>query len=188
MSTNVRRALLDTVLLRTFLLAAVVVFTGVVSARGEGVPQLRLADDLGFPDEGYCIDVIGVGQSARADLPLIVHNCLPERGSVDRMAVLRDGRIEMPAFDACVTAFGVRTPLPGAPVILRPCGIDESFLPVTALQRFERTEDGQLRLANTDLCLVAGPDAAPTFSASHRWRTLTLERCAAAPPALSVWE
>ncbi|MEM8792467.1 MAG: hypothetical protein AAGE80_12680 [Pseudomonadota bacterium] len=159
------------------------------AAAGAQTPsQMRLADTLDFPGEGYCIDVLGVGQTARADLPLVVHNCLPERGSVDRVAVFRDGRIEMPAFGACVTAFGVVTPLPGVPVILRPCGTDESFLPAGQLQRFARTPEGRLRLEGTALCLSAGPDAAPTFSASHRWRTLTMERCATAPLPLSVWE
>ncbi|MEM8821031.1 MAG: hypothetical protein AAGE90_16125 [Pseudomonadota bacterium] len=52
-------------------------------AHVEGVPQIRLANDLGSPGEGYCIDVVGVGRDARADLPLVVHNCLPKRGSAD---------------------------------------------------------------------------------------------------------
>lgn len=161
---------------------------GVTAAAADEAPQLRLADPLDFPGEGYCVDVLGVGPTARADLPLVVHNCLPERGSVDRVVVVRDGRLEMPAFAACVTAFGVVKPLPGAAVILRPCGVSESFLPADRLQIFERTAEGRLRLAGSDLCLTVGPASARTFSTTHRWRTLTMERCAEAPAARSVWD
>ncbi|MEM8818980.1 MAG: hypothetical protein AAGE90_05565 [Pseudomonadota bacterium] len=151
-------------------------------------PQMRLADELDFPGEGYCIDVLGVGATARTDLPLVVHNCIPGRQTEDRVAVYRDGRIEMPAYDACVTAIGVTAPLPGSAVMLRPCGGHESFLPADALQWFDRTSEGRLRLRGSDLCLTAGPDSAATFSASHRWRTLTMTGCATAPLALSVWD
>lgn len=142
--------------------------------------QLRLADPLDFPDEGYCVDVIGVGETARDDLPLVAHNCLPARGSVDRIAIVKDGRFYMPAFDACLTAFGVTTALPGSPVILRPCGAQESFLPADQLQRLEWTVDNRLQLAGTSLCLTVGADAHKTYSASHRWRTLTMEICGGA--------
>lgn len=157
-------------------------------AQAETAPQMRLSDDLDFPGEGYCIDVVGVGPSARADLPLVAHNCLPELNRVDRVVVEQDGRLMMPAYDACVTAFGVAAPLPGAAVILQPCNGGGSFLPAGRLQIFERTATNQLQLSGTDLCLVVGPDAARTLSPTHRWRTLTMERCATADPALSVWD
>lgn len=158
------------------------------AAANEGAPQMRLANPLDRPGEGYCIDVLGVGRTARADLPLVVHNCLPERGSSDRVVVERGGRLVMPAFDACITAFGVTAPLPGSPLILRPCGASESFLPAASLQRFTRTATGQLRLARTDLCLTVGAHAAPTFSPDHRWRILTMEDCKTAPLSRSVWQ
>lgn len=154
----------------------------------ETAPQMRLVDELDRPGEGYCIDVLGVGDTARADLPLVAHNCLPERASADRIVIARDGRLVMPAFDACVTAFGVISPQPGSPVILRPCGVSESYLPAASLQRFTRTSAGQLRLSGTDLCLTIGEDAAPTFSPNHRWRTLTMEACAAVPLRRSAWQ
>ncbi|WP_227271024.1 RICIN domain-containing protein [Roseobacter weihaiensis] len=152
-------------------------------------PQLRTQSDLGFPEEGYCVDVLGIGDTARADLPLIAHNCLPEAHASDRFVeVLSDGRLYMPAFESCVTAFAVGEGLlPGAPVVLRPCGAEESFLPADRFQRFERTEEGHMRLADTELCLAAGPDAAPTFNPTHRWRTLTMETCATLDPELGLW-
>ncbi|WP_299775105.1 RICIN domain-containing protein [uncultured Tateyamaria sp.] len=150
--------------------------------------QMRLLDDLDFPGEGYCIDVPGVGLTARTDLPLVLHNCLPSRNSVDRVAEERDGRIYMPAYDACVTAFGVMSVLPGVPVMLRECGTNESFLLSDQFQKFDRTADNQLRLRGTQYCLTGGVQADRTFSAEHRWRTLTLEECTIAPLALSVWK
>ncbi|XWN30543.1 MAG: hypothetical protein ROR55_24215 [Devosia sp.] len=158
------------------------------AAAQESAPQMRLADPLDRPGESYCIDVLGVGDTARADLPLVVHNCLPERASSDRIVIEHDGRLVMPAFDACVTAFGVKAPLPGSPLILRPCGSAESFLPADSLQRFTRTSKGQLRLAGTDLCLTVGVHAAPTFSANHRWRILTMEDCRTADLSRSAWQ
>ncbi|MEM9780928.1 MAG: hypothetical protein AAF899_00490 [Pseudomonadota bacterium] len=173
------------------IVCAVLVLLSVAAERpsvAQSGPQLRLADDLDFPGEGYCVDVVGVGAGARADLPLVAHNCLPERNVADRIVVQRDDTLVMPSYDACVTAFGVTAPLPGSPLILRPCGGREHFLPAGALQRFERTAEDRLRLAGTALCLAVGPDAAPTYSAVHRWRTLTMERCDTVPAALSVWD
>ena len=158
------------------------------AALAEPGTQLKLSDDLDFPGEGYCVDVLGVGATARADLPLVAHNCLPERASEDRHVVAQGARFQMPAFDACLTAFGVVRPLPGAAVILRPCGAQESFLPAADLQDFERLSTGQLRLVGSTLCLAVGPEVARTFSATHRWRVLSLQPCARVPRALSVWE
>lgn len=171
----------------TSMLACVWVLACATTGAAQTLPQIRLSDDLDRPGEGYCIDVLGVGPTARTDLPLVVHNCLPDLNRIDRHAVLDNGRIRLPSFDLCVTAFGVVAPLPGAAVILRPCGVSESFLPADALQRFSRTANGQLQLIETDLCLTAGAQVARTFSATDRWRTLTMQPCASAPPALSVW-
>ena len=154
----------------------------------QGKPQMRLLNDLDFPDEGYCIDVVGVGRTARTDLPLVLHNCLPLSGAADRIAEENDERIYMPAYDACVTAFGVLNPLPGVPVILRKCGRNERFLEADRLQKFTRTSENQLKLQGTDLCLTGGAVAGRTYSKTHRWRTLTLELCAETPRRFSVWK
>lgn len=63
------------------------------AAAQESAPQMRLADPLDRPGESYCIDALGVGDTARADLPLVVHNCLPERASSDRIVIEQDGRL-----------------------------------------------------------------------------------------------
>lgn len=170
------------------LLALLLVLGVAAELRAQALPQMKLSDDLDRPGEGYCIDVLGVGPTARTDLPLVVHNCLPALARVDRHAEFGNGRIRFPAFELCVTAFGVVAPLPGAAVILRPCGGNESFLPADGLQRFDRTQSGQLQLAGTTLCLAAGPNAARTFSASDRWRTLTMQPCASVAADLSVWD
>lgn len=160
----------------------------VVTEAGASGKQMRLLDELDYPGEGYCIDVLGVEQTARTDLPLVLHNCLPSRNSADRQVVEQDGRIYLPAYDACLTAFGVRNVLPGVPVILRRCGRDESFLPVDKFQQFERTSQNQLQLVGTALCLAAGNASQRTFNALHRWRTLSLQPCAATPLSRSAWQ
>lgn len=146
--------------------------------------QLRLADPLDFAQEGYCVDVVGVGEAARADLPLVAHNCLPGRESADRIVIEKDDLLYMPAYDACLTAFGVTTALPGSPLLLRRCGVREHFFPAGQLQSFRWTSKGELRLDGTNVCLTVGPDAHPTFSPAHRWRTLTMETCGS---ARQVW-
>jgi len=173
--------------LKALAIGAVLAFAS-FAVTGAGATQMRLLDDLDFPGEGYCIDVPGVGPTARTDLPLVLHNCLPARKSVDRIAEERDGRIHMPAYDACVTAFGVMNVLPGVPVILRKCGTNESFLPADRFQKFERTRENRLRLVGTGLCLAAGQESDRTFSSEHRWRTLTLQLCATTPLSHSAWK
>ncbi len=173
--------------LRALAIGAILAIFSCAAASASG-SQMRLLDDLDYPGEGYCIDVPGVGQTARTDLPLVLHNCLPARNSADRLAEERDGRIYMPTYDACVTAFGVMNVLPGVPVVLRKCGAIESFLPADRFQRFVRTTENQLRLVGTDLCLAAGHESDRTFSSEHRWRTLTLQSCAAVPLSHSVWK
>ncbi|MEM9277387.1 MAG: RICIN domain-containing protein [Pseudomonadota bacterium] len=173
--------------LTSFTIFAIVAFISLAAAN-QNNPQMRLLDDLDYPGEGYCIDVPGIGQTARIDLPLVMHNCLPDRNSLDRFALEFDGRIRMPAYEACITAFGVFSPLPGVPVILRECGVTESFLRADKFQKFKRNAENQLRLDGTNLCLSAGPVSDKTYSANHRWRTLTLENCTDVPLSLSVWK
>lgn len=139
-----------------------------VPAFAQSAPQMRPLPDLDRPGESYCIDVLGAGVTARADLSLLAHNCLPGRGGEDRIATLRDSRILMPAFGACVTAFGVRAPLPRPPLMPRPRGAQESFVPAGDLQRFDRDGRDRLGLAGTDLCLTVGPDVERTFSGRDR--------------------
>ncbi|MEM9210504.1 MAG: hypothetical protein AAGA63_03390 [Pseudomonadota bacterium] len=169
-------------------LLIICVFAFAKPTSAQDFPQMRLLSDLDFPGEGYCIDVVGVGPSARTDLPLVMHNCLPRMDRVDRYAVFEEGKVKMPAFDACVTAFGVNGVLPGSPVLLRPCDRQESFLRAGDFQDFEFTQEGQLRLRGTEFCLTAGRETDRTFSSSDRWRTLTMQPCSEAFGELSIWK
>ena len=160
----------------------------------EGAGYLELADRLDRPGDGYCLDLPGSGDWVEFSMPLNAHNCKRPGLFADEAVVFASpGPIRFPAYEGCVTAVGLNgASLPGAPVMLRPCAadIDASRAPFVApsLQSFEHREDGRIALAGSDLCLTVGTDSAPTFSPAHRWRTLTLERCGAAPPARSVWK
>lgn len=162
-----------------------------VSAAASDAPigHLRLVDRLDRPIDGYCLDVLGVGSRLRTDLPLFAHNCKTGLTPDSAVRLAEDGRIVFHALDLCVTAFGVnRDALPGSPVLLRGCAEAAPFFDAGRFQRFERDGAGRMRLNGGSLCLAVGRDAATTFSAADRWRPLTVEDCAAAPPALSVWE
>lgn len=151
--------------------------------------QLRLTDGLDMPSEGYCIDVVGAGGNIRTDLPLVVHNCLPNAPVPDRNVVFRlDGTIYFPAFKKCATVFGVNGVLPGSPLMLADCGVRQPFLNAQRLQTFVPSDDGQLQLENSTLCLSAGSEAAPTYSPVHRWRTLSMQPCDEISGPLSHWD
>ncbi len=150
---------------------------------------LRLLDRLDRPQDGYCVDVIGVGLGARTDLPLFAHNCSSERHPDEAVRFDDTGLIRFPAFMLCVTALGVNgLSLPGSTILLRPCGESSSFMVTDGLQQFSLHPDGRLTLATTNLCLTVGPRSARTFSSQHRWRALYLDDCATTPPERNRWE
>ena len=159
----------------------------------EGAGYLELADRLDRPQDGYCLDLPGSGDWVDFSMPLNAHNCKrPGFYADEAVTFAAPGPIRFPAYEGCVTAVGLNgRSLPGAPVMLRPCAedIDASRAPFVdaALQRFAHRADGRIELAGTGLCLIVGTESAPTFSPTHRWRTLMLERCEDAPSARSVW-
>lgn len=150
---------------------------------------LRLLDKLDRPQDGYCVDVVGVGPDARTDLPLFVHNCSSERYPDEAVRFDDSGLIRFPAYKLCVTAMGVNgLSLPGSAMLLRPCGERSSFMDADALQHFSLHPDGRLKLATTNLCLTVGSRSTRTYSMQHRWRALYLDDCATTPPERSRWE
>ena len=155
----------------------------------DGATYLQLVSRLDRPQDGYCFDVLGAGQVFRTDLPLNAHNCKPGVAPDGVVQLREDGSLYFPAYDLCVTAFGVnRRALPGSVLLLRGCGADEPFLPTTALQSWEMADDGRLRLAGSDLCVTAGPVSDTTFSLRDQWRTLALQGCETAPLERSQWQ
>ena len=159
----------------------------------DGAGYLQLADRLDRPDDGYCLDLPGSGDWVDFSVPLNAHNCKrPGFYADEAVTFASPGPIRFPAYEGCVTAVGLNGgSLPGAPVMLRPCAedIDASRAPFidTALQSFDHRADGRIELSGSNLCLTVGTESAPTFSPVHRWRALTLERCATAPLDRSAW-
>ncbi len=155
----------------------------------ENATQLKLVDELDMPGEGYCIDIVGAGTTMRFDMPLIAYNCVlglfPDR----TVTMRNDGTLFFPAFDGCVTVMGLNErALPGTSVMIKPCGQDTPFLEARKFQKFEKFADGRLSLMGSELCLSAGPDSHATYSQTHRWRILSVEKCNLLPDELSIWE
>lgn len=171
-------------------LAIVTALTVAAAAQtSDGPVHLRLVDRLDRPRDGYCIDILGTPGNLRPDLPLFAHNCKPGL-TVDSAVVFgRDGRIRFPAVDRCVTVAGINSgALPGASILLQPCGGTSSFFQTRGLQRFVLRADGRLQLAGSDLCLTVGARSATTYSRQDRWRALFVDACATADASRSRWE
>lgn len=154
---------------------------------GRSVGLLMLQDRLDRPQDGYCLDVIGFGQNARLDLPLIAHNC-KQAGFADQAVQLEKDTIVFPAYKGCVTVIApfVR-PLPDAALMVRQCGEHSPFLETPALQKIAFNTQGQLQVKGSDQCLAVGGQSDQTSADTHRWRGLSLKNCAAVPLRLSQW-
>jgi hypothetical protein len=161
----------------------------VSSASSSSQVHLRLLDRLDRPEDGYCVDILGTPGNMRVDVPLFAHNCKPSLTSDSAVVFTSDGLIKFPAVDRCLTVAGVNSrALPGASILLRKCNETIPFFETLALQRFIHQKDGSLSVLGSKLCLTVGGQSAATYSPSHRWRTLFVDDCATAEPALTQWE
>lgn len=150
--------------------------------------ELRLDHGLDRPDDGYCLDIIGAGSAIRFDMPLAAHNCVPDVHPDRIVALQQDGTIHFPAFDGCATVMGLNDrALPGAGLMIKPCGENTAFVEAWRFQDFEHRDDGRLALAGTDLCVVVGDETHATYNRTHRWRTLFVDNCGEVPMERSAW-
>jgi len=159
------------------------------ASQTQDLGHLRLIDRLDRPSDGYCLDVLGVGQRLRVDVPIFAHNCKPGLTPDSAVSLGADGTIRFAAIDLCVTAAGVNgRALPGSAILLRPCGHQASFFDSRPLQTFDFQPDGRMQLRGSELCLAAGDVSATTYSRQDRWRVLSVEDCTAVPGTRSRWE
>ncbi len=174
--------------LRAVTLCFLALCSAPVIAADEALYHLRLVDRLDRPSDGYCVDILGVGDWLRVDLPLFAHNCKPAL-TVDSAVAMRDnGQILVPAVGRCITIAGVNSrALPGASVLLRPCDETGAFFETQALQRFELDRDGRLMLVGSDLCMAVGERSATTYSSADRWRALFVADCNSIDAARARW-
>jgi hypothetical protein len=160
-----------------------------VAAETTDLVHLRLVDRLDRPNDGYCLDILGTGQTLRLEVPVFAHNCKSGLTTDSAIQVLDDGSIKFAAVDMCITVFGVNsTVLPGTAIILRPCGHKAPFFESAPLQKFVHRDDGRLELASSGLCLAVGDRASRTYSPHDRWRVLSVEECASTPMQYLQWE
>ncbi len=164
------------------------IFMFSAQALGDQAGHLRLIDSLDRPQDGYCVDVVGTPGSLRTDLPLFAHNCKPRLTSDSAVVFDTKGYIQFKDLDLCMTVAGINSvALPGTAVVLHRCGVNSAFFETAKLQSFDLEDDGRLLLKNTNLCLAVGAQSATTYSPSDKWRTLFVEDCGIASPALSRW-
>ena len=57
--------------------------------------HLRLKDRLDRATDGYCLDILGVGQSLRVDVPMFAHNCKPRLTPDSKVRIRCNGRISL---------------------------------------------------------------------------------------------
>ena len=151
--------------------------------------HLRLKDRLDRPVDGYCLDILGVGQALRLELPIFAHNCKPALTNDSAIVMRKDGKIVFPAVNLCITAAGVNgRALPGASIILRPCGHRAPFFESNNLQTFDFKKDGQIVLKGSNLCLAVGSQSDTTYSLQDKWRVLSVEDCSDIAAKFSRWE
>ncbi len=159
------------------------------AAQLERAGHLRLVDDLDRPQDGYCLDILGSGPYVRFDMPLTAHNCKPGLYEDEAVVLEPSGRILFPAYGVCATVAGInKRALAGAAVMPRSCGEKTPFLDADSLQRFLHRTDGRIELAGSGLCMTVGDTSDSTFEATHRWRTLFMQKCDIAPLSHSRWK
>ena len=133
-----------------------------------------LRDPLDEP-EFYCVDVAGFGNNLNLNSPLQAHTCKP--GADDELFIFNHptpGQFYMGAYDVCLEAEE------GA-LYVRACSASPN-------QRFVLSNDGAIRLGDSDLCLaVKSGDGQPAGGRSHVRRDLLLQSCADTEQSLSRW-
>ena len=158
-------------------------------ARSSEIVHLRLVDRLDRPQDGYCLDILGVGRNMRLEVPIFAHNCKPFLTDDSAVEFTDAGEIRFVAVNLCITAAGVNsTILPGAAILLRGCGHNAPFFESGPLQKFKHQKSGKLELGTTGLCLAVGEKSSTTYSPRDRWRVLSVEDCETTPDAFSEWE
>lgn len=154
--------------------------------RKEG-QHLKLINLLDRKD-GYCLDVAGSGNHVRFDLPLLTHNCKEGLYADEAVVYNKDKTISFPAYNTCLTVMGVNdSALPYNALMLKRCNIDEPFLKSTRFQKFSLTDNNQVQLDGSNLCITAGDTSKITYSPDHRWRSLYMQECHLADKSLSQW-
>ena len=96
-------------IIRQFIPGGLLAALAFSAAADSGARHLRLADRLDRPADGYCVDILGVGDYLRMDLPLFAHNCKPVLTTDSAVIYEPDGRIRFPAVNRCITVAGVNS-------------------------------------------------------------------------------
>lgn len=177
-------------MLRILLTGLAIVASAQALSQPLSAQYLQLKDKLDRPTDGYCLDVVGSGKYIRTDMPLTAHNCKGPQIYADEVVQYRsDNSLYFPKYNACVTVMGLNDKaLAGNALMLKDCGVEQPFLNAKRFQKFEFNTKGQMQLAGSHLCIVAGTESHTTYSPEHRWRSLFMLSCNEVDLKRSVWQ
>lgn len=150
----------------------------------DSVPQgyFQLVDPLDEP-EFYCLDIPGYKSSLKLDSPLMMHTCKQKKGGNGDDELFawnqpKSGHIQAYKYDRCAQASSTNA---GTTVILKTCSDSK-------LQQWVITTKGQIRLANSGLCMAAEVAAGTVAGGnSNMRRDMRLELCDTVDPKLATW-
>ena len=142
----------------------------------------QLVDALDEP-EFYCLDIPGFKSSLKLDSPLMMHTCkIAKGGGDDELFAWNEpanGQIHAYKYARCAQASQKQA---GATVKLVVCGADP-------MQQWVITTDGQIRLANSGLCMAAdNKPGTKVGGVSNLRRNMRLQDCATYDSKLTTWK
>ena len=148
------------------------------------VPQgyFQLVDPLDEP-EFYCLDIPGYKSSLKLDSPLMMHTCKQKKGGNGDDELFawnqpKSGQIQAYKYNRCAQASSKNA---GTTVILKICSESQ-------MQQWVITTTGQIRLANSGLCMAAETAAGTVAGGnSNMRRDMRLESCDTVDPKLATW-
>jgi len=147
--------------------------------------EIQLIDKLD-EQRGFCIDIRGHKERAKAHRGLQAHTCYSYQGQLgvdqafDEQLIGR-GKFYLPAFDVCMEAGGS---VVGSRLKLEACNDTDA-------QRFEFTANDQIKLmSNDELCLAidaSGSKQGGGGTPRHLLRSLSLMNCEKSGVRYSTW-
>ena len=142
----------------------------------------QLADALDEP-EFYCLDIPGFKSSLKLDSPLMMHTCkIAKGGGDDELFAWNEpanGQIHAYKYARCAQASQKQA---GATVKLVVCGVGP-------MQQWVITTHGQIRLANSGLCMAAdNKPGTKVGGVSNLRRNMRLQDCATYDSKLTTWK
>lgn len=183
---SLKKILQDVLVCLSFVLASAV-FAQSPKSAGD---LFMLSADLG-ESRGVCVDIPGFRATIDLNIPLVAHTCKPNPDAREDMLFLLDyplqGNIYNAQYDVC---FDALTAVERGTLHVRPCSD-------SATQKFQREDSGELRLADTDLCVAVSPSpwypavlagVTPEPGVTFVAKAMSLALCGQVVEELKLWK